>query len=87
MTKLQTIKYGTRSYWRAYGDRLRVTRQTLGISESYAAAAHLVSLRTYRRYERGFSQTNSSRGVIAFCKKYAVGPDWLLLGRGRPKRA
>ena len=81
MTKLQTSKYASRSYWCAHGQRLRLARSVLSITEREAAAAHGVTLRTYRRWERGGPQTNSSRGLTAFCKAYGVSVDWLMLGR------
>jgi hypothetical protein len=42
--------------YRAAGHRLRVTRLTLGITESEAPAAHGVTLRTYRKWEAGHPQ-------------------------------
>ena len=38
--------------YRAAGHRLRVTRLTLGVTELEAAAAHGVTLRTYRSGRR-----------------------------------
>jgi hypothetical protein len=38
-------------YFRDYGRRPRLARLTLGITETEAAAAHGVTLRTYRRWE------------------------------------
>ena len=43
----------TKRYDRAYGRRLRLTRIALDITEAEAAAAHGVTLRTYRRWEAG----------------------------------
>ena len=38
-------------YWRDFAQRLRITRERLGISEPEAAAALCVTLRTYRKWE------------------------------------
>lgn len=55
-----------------------MARLSLGISEAEAAEAHGVTLRTYRRYERGGRSRWS--GVKGFAAKYDVSADWLLLG-------
>ena len=66
--------------WHLVGRRLRVTRLALGITEQEAAAAHGVTLRTYRRWEAGARQTNNPRYLLNFAEKYDVSLDWLLIG-------
>jgi DNA-binding XRE family transcriptional regulator len=41
------------TFYMALGERLRLTRKTLGISEQEAAEAAGVSVRTYRKWEKG----------------------------------
>lgn len=64
-----------------YGHRLRVTRIALGITEAEAAAAHDVTLKTYRRYEEGH-QPLGLDGIIKFGDKFDVHLNWL--GAGQP---
>jgi hypothetical protein len=52
----------------------------LSISESDMAAAHGITLRTYRKWEQGASQRGN--GFLAFSKQYGVSLDWLMRGRG-----
>jgi transcriptional regulator with XRE-family HTH domain len=68
-----------RNYWRDYGHRLRVTRIVLGISEKEAAAAHGVTLATYRKWEDG-RPPRSGKPYLAFSAKYDVNLDWLIAG-------
>jgi transcriptional regulator with XRE-family HTH domain len=68
-----------RNYWSDYGHRLRVTRIVLGISEKEAAAAHGVTLATYRKWENG-RPPRSSKPYLAFTAKYDVNLDWLIAG-------
>jgi len=81
MTKSTTsTKFGTRACWRAHGERLRIARMVLAISEQEAAATCGVTLPTYQKWEQGARQ-RSAQGILAFCKKYGVYIDWLMLGR------
>jgi hypothetical protein len=41
------------AFYRMVGERLRVARKILGLSEIEAAAASGVTLLTYRKYEKG----------------------------------
>jgi len=68
-------------FWHAFGRRLYVTRLALELGEREAAAACGVSVRSYRRWEAGRPASNSARPVVAFCSRFAVSPDWLLLGQ------
>lgn len=66
--------------WQAYGRRLRLARLTLGISEAGAAAAHRVTLRTYRRWEAGARQSGRPEPMVSFAERYGVSIDWLVFG-------
>ena len=66
--------------WKAIGQRLKVIRLQLGISEIEAAAACEVSLPTYRQYEAGRPQRFG--GAVELAIKYDVNLDWLVLGEG-----
>src|SRR5262249_51649755 len=68
-----------RNYWLDYGHRLRVTRIVLGISENEAAAAHGVTLATYRKWEDG-RPPRSCKSYLVFAAKYDVNLDWLIAG-------
>jgi transcriptional regulator with XRE-family HTH domain len=68
-----------RNYWRDYAHRLRVTRIVLGVTEKEAAAAHGVTLTTYRKWEDG-RPPRSSKPYLAFVEKYDVNLDWLIAG-------
>jgi transcriptional regulator with XRE-family HTH domain len=65
--------------WRAVGQRLRVTRMALGITEQKAAKGFGVSLRTYRGYEAGGRQ-RSLGPTVKFSRKYDVSLSWLFDG-------
>jgi transcriptional regulator with XRE-family HTH domain len=68
-----------KSSHRLYGQRLRVTRLVLGITEQEAADACGVMLKTYRGYEEGQPE-RGYRVPNAFYVKYGVSLDWLLRG-------
>jgi DNA-binding XRE family transcriptional regulator len=70
-----------RMSWRAVGNRLRVTRIVLGITEQEAAAGFGVTLKTYRNYEAGRPQ-RSGRSGRAFARKHNISLDWLYGGEG-----
>jgi transcriptional regulator with XRE-family HTH domain len=74
-----TPKSSARIDWRAVYRRLRVTRLVLGISETEAAAAARVSLRTYRKWEAGHDRPTDT-GILAFAYAYDVSLDWLANG-------
>jgi hypothetical protein len=50
-------------WYRNFGQRLRQTRLALGISEAEAAAACLITLRTYRKREAGLPYHGWHRGL------------------------
>jgi transcriptional regulator with XRE-family HTH domain len=72
-------KNSTRIDWRAVYRRLPITRLVLGISETEAAAAARVSLRTYRKWEAGHDRPTDT-GILAFAYAYDVSLDWLANG-------
>lgn len=66
-----------KTYWVGYALRLRTLRAALDITEQEAAAAHSVTVETYRKWEAGGRQ-KSAAGFVAFSEKYDVNLDWLL---------
>jgi transcriptional regulator with XRE-family HTH domain len=74
-----TSKNSSRINWSAVYRRLPVTRLVLGISETEAAAAARVSLRTYRKWEAGHDRQTDT-GILAFAFAYDVSLDWLVKG-------
>ena len=73
---------GRPGWYRLFGHRLRVTRLALGISEAEAAAACLITLRTYRRREAGLPYHGWHYGLSSFVHKYDVSWHWMLAGHG-----
>jgi transcriptional regulator with XRE-family HTH domain len=65
---------------RGFGDRLRMTRLTLGLTEGEAAAAANVTLQTFRRWEARRWPHERWGAVAAFAAAYDVNFDWLFLG-------
>jgi len=65
---------------RGYAERLRRTRELLGISEEEAAAAFQITLRTYRRYELGKPHRDNHSGTFNFVDTYGLDLDWLFRG-------
>ena len=55
-------------WWIGFGRRFRLTREALGISEQEAADAYGVSLRAYRRLERGAAQRGRHYKLICFLR-------------------
>jgi hypothetical protein len=77
------------TFYSKVGERLRVCRELFGISEQEAASAFYVTLRTYRRWEKGGVQSGTNyRGLVNFCDTFNVLPEWLLGGpkHGSPPR-
>jgi transcriptional regulator with XRE-family HTH domain len=74
-----TSKSSPRVDWCAVYRRLPITRLVLGISETEAAAAARVSLRTYRKWEAGHGRPTNT-GILAFAFAYNVSLDWLANG-------
>jgi ribosome-binding protein aMBF1 (putative translation factor) len=70
-------------FWRAVGERLQYARRMFGISEREAAAALFVTLRTYRKGERG---QRHRENVVNYARTYCVTLDWLCGGAGPPPR-
>jgi transcriptional regulator with XRE-family HTH domain len=74
-----TSQNSARIDWRAVYRRLPITRLVLGISDTEAAAAARVSLRTYRKWEAGHDRPTNT-GILAFAYAYDVSFDWLANG-------
>lgn len=71
------------AWFQDFGLRLRVTRSALGITEVEAAAACLITLRTYRRREAGMPFTGTwHEGLSSFVEMYDLTYDWMLCGEG-----
>ena len=68
------------NYYLEYGQRLRVTRLALGITEADAAVAHGFTVRTYRRWEAGQPHRGGHRAIKAFADKYNIALEWLICG-------
>jgi hypothetical protein len=80
--KIVLRKEKRRTWFRDFGHRLRVTRLALGITEVEAAAACLITLRTYRNREAGLPFRGWHEGLSLFVDKYDLTYDWLLCGEG-----
>jgi DNA-binding XRE family transcriptional regulator len=61
-----------------FGRRLKYVRARLGVSEAQAAELFGVTLKTYRRYERGLTHRDNTEGTIAFALTYGLSMDWFL---------
>jgi hypothetical protein len=70
------------TYYRDFGQRLRMLRQVRGYAEQDAAATAGVTLRTWRRWKAGWVSRDSSLWVPAFANKYDVSCAWLISGKG-----
>jgi transcriptional regulator with XRE-family HTH domain len=71
----------TRQQWRDQGHRLHVVRIVLDVTEQEAADVCGVTLRTYRRYEKG-AKLKSLRPIRNFARHYGVSLNWLFDGEG-----
>jgi transcriptional regulator with XRE-family HTH domain len=65
--------------WIATGRRFRLARLALGLTESDAAEACGVSLRSYQGYEAGKRQ-RSMIPACEFSERFDVSLDWLFCG-------
>jgi DNA-binding transcriptional regulator YiaG len=77
----------SREFWAAYAKRLRFARAALDITERDAAEALGITLRTYRRWEKGgLHRDNSLWGEVQFAEKYDLSVAWLVGGtqHGQP---
>ena len=68
---------GVKQFWADVGERLKLTRHLLNITEQEAADARLVTLRTYRRWERGDLHQDNLYGVFHYCEVHGVDYAWL----------
>jgi transcriptional regulator with XRE-family HTH domain len=62
------------------GDRVRLVREQLGISQSRLAKAVKIAPQTIQQLEAGDSQ--GSKHLLAIARELRVNPDWLLTGKG-----
>ena len=69
-----------KEYWVSFAERLRLTRRLLDISEQEAANALHVTLRTYRKWERGECHRDNPFGIVRFTKTFSVSIGWLIGG-------
>jgi transcriptional regulator with XRE-family HTH domain len=79
------LPFSNLRYWKEYGHRLLVTRLTLGMTETEAAAAYGVQVRTYKRWEAGHPQREgiaALQALAAFSKVYKVSLAWIIAGEG-----
>ena len=67
------------AFYRAIGERLRLTRKILGISEREAAGAAGVTVKTYRKWESGARQ-RSGFPVEWLCDEFDVSITWMFMG-------
>jgi transcriptional regulator with XRE-family HTH domain len=68
---------GVKQFWADVGERLKLARHLLNITEQEAADAMLVTLRTYRRWERGDLHRDHLYGVFHYCEVHDVDYAWL----------
>lgn len=64
-----------------FGGRLRVSRETVGVSRVAAASTVGVSLSTFQAWEAGGREPDASK-IAAYCKNYMISVQWLLFGEG-----
>jgi transcriptional regulator with XRE-family HTH domain len=69
-------------FYQKLGERLRITRKTLGISEQEAADAADVTVTTYRKWEKG-GHVHGTDPLLNFCDEFDVSLNWLGSGKGR----
>jgi hypothetical protein len=80
--KKEARKARSLEWHRHFGDRLRVARLALGITDVEAAAAGLITLRAYRKREAGLPFHSWNQGLLCFVEKHDVSLNWLVQGRG-----
>jgi transcriptional regulator with XRE-family HTH domain len=69
-------------FWRGFGQRLRIARVSAGKSESEAAAALEMTVRTYRRWESGLPGRGHQLSIPRFAEACDVTLVWLFCGGG-----
>jgi transcriptional regulator with XRE-family HTH domain len=67
------------------GQRLRIVRLAVGVTEQEAADAAGTTLRTWRKYE--INGTLRTGPLLAFADKYDISLDWLIDGDGGAVRS
>jgi transcriptional regulator with XRE-family HTH domain len=68
---------GVKQFWADVAKRLKLARHLRNITEQQAADAMLVTLPTYRRWERGERHRDNLYGVLNFCGNYGISYPWL----------
>ncbi len=71
-----------RAFWLGVGQRYRVARLALGLTEEAAATAAGVPVRTWRKWERNGPRRAGHLGPLDFAAKFNVSIDWLFYGEG-----
>jgi transcriptional regulator with XRE-family HTH domain len=70
-------------FYRQSGERMRMMRRLLGISEREAAEAMGTSVRTYRKWEMGgLMRGYWTERLCDYCDAYGVSFGWLACGDG-----
>lgn len=64
---------------KAIGERLRVTREALGLSQAHFAKAAKVSASAYNQYERGRMRPAIDQ-AIRLCEGHKLTLDWIYRG-------
>ena len=72
-----------KTFYQQSGERMRMMRKLLGISEREAAEALGVTVRTYRKWETGKETRGLQyRRLDEYCDAYGVRFSWLACGEG-----
>ena len=74
----------SKQFWAGVAERLKRARHLLNISEAEAAAAMFITVKTYRKWERGERHQQNHDGVFNFCNRDKVEYGWLFGGDQYP---
>jgi len=80
--KKEARKARSLKWYHAFGERLRVVRLALGMTDVEAASIGLITLRTYRKMEAGLPFHRWDHGFLCLSEEYDVSLRWLLAGIG-----
>lgn len=73
-----------KTFYQELGERFRMMRKLLGISEREAAEAIGTTVRTYRKWEMGGVQQGYWMWAVRdYCDAYGVSYSWLAFGCGK----
>ena len=70
---------------RRVGERIKKSRQELGLSQAQLAKAVGISQESVRKWENGEIQSPRADTLIRLARKLRKDPEWLLNGKGRGK--